>query len=222
MAYYILEADANHHSELYLQTAMKTDTRIDQLSVNLTTLTASYQSRLEPASAPQINDSQQTRRNEQLVIDNRNARDWQSIRKEFKPPKRISVMSFTMMLPLWLAQRSLQIDVYRTAQSWTLSLRPYRTVSYDADIWKSIQQGDFDRMRYLIESGQATVFDRDNYGWTLLHVCFVVSRYARNLLTSAQHVGGCAPSYDRETFLRFTRFLIDRGADVDEPTCDGR
>ena len=138
---------------------MRTDTKIDQLSMNVITLTTSCQTQIMPPS--KSSDSQQIRNNDQLVVDNGNDKDWHGIRKRYKPPKWTSVISFTLILPTWLAHRSLQIDVCRVAQSWTLSLRPYRTIPYDADIWKFISEGDFDRMRNLIESGQATVLDRN-------------------------------------------------------------
>lgn len=221
-ACYILYARADHRSELYLQNTMKTNTTIDQLSMNVTTLIASCQAQLTPSFGPQFSDSRQTRRKDRLVVDEGNDKDWAGIRKKHKPPKQISVICFTLTVPLWLAQRSLQIDVCRTAQNWTLSLRPYRTISYYADIWGTIRQGDFDRIRDLIESGQATVFDRLDNGWTLLHVCAVGPLSYPCWLTSIQEVGSSASSYDRQTFSQITRFLIDRGADVNEPTHAGR
>lgn len=149
---------------------MRTDAKIDQLSMNVTTQIASYQAPLTAPFGPHPSDSQRIRRNDQFVVDKGDDKDWAGIRKKHKPPKWISVISFTLTVPLWLSQRSLQIDVRRTAQNWTLSLRPYRTISDKADIWKAIESADFDKMRNLIESGQATVFDRDENGHTLLHV----------------------------------------------------
>lgn len=158
--------------------------------MNVTTLTASCQARLEPSTAPQVNDSQKNRRNEQLLVDDGNNEDWRNTRRRSKPSKQMSVVSFTLTLPSWLAHRSLKVDVYRVAQSWTLSLRPYREVSRDSFIWQAIECGDFDRMRDLIESGQATIFDRDDYGTTLLHVCALcLLSYASNLFTGTWPLG---------------------------------
>ncbi|KAH0346429.1 hypothetical protein KCU81_g3944, partial [Aureobasidium melanogenum] len=193
-----------YSTELYLQAAMRTETRIDQLSMNVTTQIASYQAQLTASFGPHHSDSQRIRRNDQFVVDKGDDKDWAGIREKHKPPKWISVISFTLSVPLWLSQRSLQIDVRRTAQNWTLSLRPYRTIPYDAETWDAVRFGNFDRMRSLIESGQATVFDRRGDGTTLLH-----------------RVCTWGPPLAPEVFSRMARYLVDRGADVNEPTRDG-
>lgn len=134
------------------------------------TLAISSQKQLILKPSPHISDAQRIGSSQQLRINNDD--HCESIRGRHRSRKSTSILSFALVLPSRLAQRSLQIDVRRAAQSWSLSLRPYRTIPYDAEIWQSIQRGDFDRMRNLIESGQATVFDRRDDGYTLLHVCF--------------------------------------------------
>jgi hypothetical protein len=165
-----IEAGTNHHSELYLQTAIRADTKIDQLRMDVTTLAISSQTQLLSKSDPRTNDTLQIGNNQQLRVDDGD--DCRSIRKKFSSTRKTSVLSFSLILPSWLVQQSLQVNLSRAAQSWTLSLRPYRTISHDAEIWDAISEADFDRMRHLVESGQATVFDQLDHGWTLLHVCF--------------------------------------------------
>lgn len=45
--------------------------------------------------------------------------------------------------------------------------------------------------------------------------------YASGLLTSAQQIGGWATSLGPETFMRSAHYLIDRGADINEPNNRG-
>ncbi|KAG9687480.1 hypothetical protein KCU95_g10315, partial [Aureobasidium melanogenum] len=187
-----------YSTELYLQTATRTDTKIDQLSMDVTTLAISSQTQLVSKSGPQTKMTQKNGSSQQLRVYNDD--NGESIRKKSRSPKVASVLSFSLILPSWLMQHSLKITLGRAAQSWTLSLRPYRTIAWNADIWQAIEDGDFDKMRNLIESGQATVFDRRNDGYTLLHA-----------------LGGFATSLGPETFSCMARYLIDRGADINEP-----
>lgn len=169
-AYYTLEADADHCSELHLQAIARNDTRVDQLSMDVKILANSSQTQLVSKPNTLTNDAQRSGSSQQLRID-----DDEHCGSVVKRPRRslaTSILSFSLILPSWLAQHSLQVNVCRAAQSWTLSLRPYRTISHDADIRGAISRADFDWMRNLIESGQATVFDRLENGSTLLHVCF--------------------------------------------------
>lgn len=111
------------------------------------------------ADNPQTGCSQQL-----LVNDNRR------VRKISKSSRLIPVLSFSLSIPHWLAQSSLQISVCRESRNWTLSLKPYRTVPHNLELAEAIKHGDFDKFRYLIESKQATVLDRDGFGRTILHV----------------------------------------------------
>ncbi|CAD0082688.1 unnamed protein product [Aureobasidium vineae] len=181
-------------AELYLQTAMRTDTKVDQLSGSVTTLTNFCHTRPMATLQPQINASQQTGRGQQFpIVDDSHSRE--GVRKRPRSPKMVSALSFSLVLPHWLAQLSLQINVCRAARSWTVTLRSYRTITRDSKIWEAIGYGDFDCVRGLIESGQATMFDRDEFGWTFLHLAISTS-----------------PN-NHEALLRIGRFSIDHGAD---------
>ncbi|CAD0085503.1 unnamed protein product, partial [Aureobasidium mustum] len=180
-----------HSTELYLQTIVGTDTKTDQVNMNMSTLAIPRQTRLMPRLGPQTIDALQIVSSQQLGVDEDDR--WRSIRKRSKSSNMSPILSFSLVLPSWLAQHSLKISLCRAAQSWTLRLRPYREVSQDCCIWKAISDGDFDWFRDLIESGQATVFDRCDYEGTLLH-----------------------------TFSHIASYLINRGADVNEPNNYGR
>lgn len=113
-----------------------------------------------------ISAGRQIDRSQQALIDDYR---W-DIGYRAKSSRAIPILSFSLILPRWLAHYSLQISVRRAAQSWTLNLKPYRTVPRDFELWDAIAEGDFNRLRHLINSGQATVFDRDEDGLTPLHV----------------------------------------------------
>jgi len=142
--------------------------------MNVATLTTSRQAQLMPVPKPQISDKQQTRCDRRLLVNRDYEHDdpLRRARKGPKPSTSIPVYSFVLILPYWLTQYTLQISVCRVAQNWTLNLKPYRTVS-GSELWFTIIEGDFDAVRHLIDSGQATVFDRDEVERTPLHVWFL-------------------------------------------------
>lgn len=147
---------------------MRTDRKIDQLSTDVATLSTSSQAQLMSVSQSQISDKQQIGCSQQLLaVDDH---DWSRVRKRPKSSRSVPVISFALRLPRWLAQSSLQISVCRASQTWTLTLKPYRTVPYNAELCRAIKYGDFDKFLYLFDSKQVTVFDRDTRGWTILHV----------------------------------------------------
>jgi len=137
--------------------------------MNLATLTTSRQAQLMPIPKPQISDNEQIGYSQQHLIDN--VEEYRPVnRKRSSASRLIPVLSFSLVLPHWLAQYSLQISVRQAAQNWTLNLKPYRTVPENSELFVAIQFGDFDKSQYLINSGQASVFDQDEHGWTALQV----------------------------------------------------
>ena len=155
-------------SELYLQTTMRTETRIEQLSVGIATLTTSCLTQSMSKCDSQLGDSQRSGRGQQLPVDNDN--DWQQVSKRPKSLRPTSVLSLSLVLPRWLAQYSLQISVRRAAQSWNLNLKPYRTVPHNYQLSMAIRHGQEKEVWSLFDSEKVTVFDRDQYGSTVLHV----------------------------------------------------
>jgi hypothetical protein len=147
---------------------MRTDTTLGQVGMQVSTLTTSCQAQRMPSSSPQSSNNQQIQCSQQLLTDD--DYDRQRVRKRSKSSRVIPVLSFSLVLPHWLVQSSLQISVCRTVRSWTLTLRPYRTVPHNRELSNAIKRGDFNTFRYLIDSNQVTVLDRDIWGWTTLHV----------------------------------------------------
>jgi hypothetical protein len=148
---------------------MRTETRMDQLSEGITTLTTSCLAQSMPNCDPRLSNEQRSARGQQLLIDNSD--DWRRVRKSSMSLRPIPVLSLSLVLPQWLVQYSLQISVRKVHRTWTLNLKPYRTVAKNFELSKIIAYGDdFDNFRSLFDSGQVTVFDRDERGWTILHV----------------------------------------------------
>jgi hypothetical protein len=149
---------------------VRTDTRIDRLSMDVTILTTSCHAQLIPVPTPRNEDHQQIVYCQTGRIVDGEDRGYRNMRKRLKSPRAIPILSFSLIVPRWLTQYSLQISVCRAAQNWTLNLKPYRTVPHNSELWTVIGNGDFNKFRHLIDSKQATVFDRDPWGRTPLHV----------------------------------------------------
>jgi hypothetical protein len=148
---------------------MRTETRMDQLNLGIATLTTSCLAQSMPMCDSQLSNEQRSARGQQLLIDNSD--DWRRVRKSSMSLRPIPVLSLSLVLPQWLVQYSLQISVCKAAQSWSLNIKPYRTVPSNMELWVAIAFcKTFDEFRSLFDSGQVTVFDRDERGSTVLHV----------------------------------------------------
>lgn len=164
----MLGRGTDYGSELFLQTTARTDTKIDQLGMNIETLTTTCKAQLMLAFTPRTSDKNQIEHSQQLPVDDDGA--CKRVRKRTISSGSIPVLSFSLILPYWLAQYSLHFSVCRAAQNWTLNVKPHRTVPFNTELWRVMGSGDFDKLRLLVNSGQVTVFDRDEYGMTPLHV----------------------------------------------------
>ncbi|KAI0690968.1 hypothetical protein BC835DRAFT_1362381 [Cytidiella melzeri] len=71
-------------------------------------------------------------------------------------------------LPLWMAKVEAQIS-----SPFYLSIRTPRMVRGDAQIWHSIWEADIAGVRGLLLSGEASVLDVNEQGWTVLRVCSI-------------------------------------------------
>jgi len=154
--------------ELFLQANLSIGTKIDRLSMTEATLTTSGQTHLTLKRRSQVSDKQQIGRSQQLLI--KDGRRGHGFRETHNSSRARPVLSFSLILPSWLVQYSLQISVFKAAQTWTLNLKPYRTVPHNSELLAAIESGDFDKLHCLIDSSQATVFDREEHGLTALHV----------------------------------------------------
>jgi hypothetical protein len=55
------------------------------------------------------------------------------------------------------------------------SLRTYPLLRYDHPIWDMCEDGNLKGMQTLLSEGQVSPFSVDSAGWTLLHVCCIIT-----------------------------------------------
>lgn len=67
------------------------------------------------------------------------------------------------LYPVW------EFSVYKANQGWDFSLRSYSIRPYGAQIFKAICGGNLSKVRELLHSGKASIWDRDPDGRGVLH-----------------------------------------------------
>jgi len=74
-----------------------------------------------------------------------------------------------LALPTWFLGYAWELSVYQATQGFTINLQTYRIRPRNADIFLAIQTGNIVRMRQLLSSGEASIYDRNQIGYGLLH-----------------------------------------------------
>lgn len=69
-----------------------------------------------------------------------------------------------------MSARLWDIQTYRAHAGWKFSLRAWTVRPYNTPIFYYIRRGDWILARQEIEEHRASLFDRTEEGWTLLHV----------------------------------------------------
>lgn len=93
---------------------------------------------------------------------------------------------FQLKTPRWLSQTIREIVVNRAISGWTVSLRCYAVVPYDAPVCVACRNGDINALQQIFQSGAASPFDEVSYGQftgTLLSVYQHSERRPRKHLT---------------------------------------
>lgn len=75
-----------------------------------------------------------------------------------------------MQLPSWISQSVLELQSKPTAWTTNYSFRVYNVVSSDSEIVGCVRNGDKKGVIRLFNSRQASPFDKDHYGHSLLYV----------------------------------------------------
>jgi hypothetical protein len=78
--------------------------------------------------------------------------------------------SICFTLPRWIYARNFQIHLTKSYQGWDQSFRTYRTILYDAQVFRYCMADDVRGLQRLFMSGQASPFEVDPEGRTPLHV----------------------------------------------------
>jgi hypothetical protein len=87
-----------------------------------------------------------------------------------RPPQRRTKQQ--RLLRVWVPVLGKTVDVYhqRALGAWTVSFRPYSIRDYNATIFRFAREGNIAGMQQVFTAGEASLYDRDSHGWTLLHV----------------------------------------------------
>jgi hypothetical protein len=95
--------------------------------------------------------------------------------KKFRAsPKSILKLKARFVTPKWLFGASRAIEIYesRATAGWNVNIQVYNVVSPQSPIFGLIGKGCIAGIQQLFSTGQASPFDRDSSGWTLLDVRF--------------------------------------------------
>lgn len=84
------------------------------------------------------------------------------------PNRQCRRLSIT--LPKWMSECVWEVEMRRQHTGWQLTYRSYNIQPWDSLIFKVVRKGQLGKMRELFSSREASPFDRDYLGRTLLHV----------------------------------------------------
>lgn len=93
------------------------------------------------------------------------------------------IAHFRAALPYWIMSTVWEINLYKSAEGWDQSIKIYNVVPDDSPIFTAIEQGDLPEVQRLLISHEASIYDRDPEGDTLLHVSHLVSMLISASLT---------------------------------------
>ncbi|EXV01358.1 hypothetical protein X797_005454 [Metarhizium robertsii] len=112
-------------------------------------------------------------------------------------------------LPSWVAQAAWDILTYRSSRGFTWKLTSWNVVPGDSPILEAVKRGPFTDVMAPISSGDASLYDRDDNGKTLLHVSpqprweEEVHDNVRSLLDDVSRSGVRLEEYGRVEFSQF-------------------
>jgi hypothetical protein len=120
-------------------------------------------------------------------------------------------------------QAAYRIDVSRSISGWQINLQPYSIRPKDSLVFKIAAEGDFQSLYHMINTGQASPFDRDENGKTLLHYAFESTDIdtIRFLLNSGVDVTNKVMGNLIETYCVFHRPLFPGLVDLIADLLDG-
>jgi regulatory protein YycI of two-component signal transduction system YycFG len=75
-----------------------------------------------------------------------------------------------ILTPVWLSGKIYEIHKYQERWSYQVTFRSYNILPQNAMVFQCAQDGDIVGLQQLFTSKQATLYDRDIRGNTILHV----------------------------------------------------
>lgn len=105
-----------------------------------------------------------------------------------------------LQLPMWLVPRAWDLHVRKSYSGWNICLKPWTIRPYDSESFLYCLEGSTEDLRRALASNQASIYDRDPRGWTLLHVGYqsLTSGFKRLIVLSMHHgedMSICSRSY---------------------------
>ncbi|KAK8040187.1 hypothetical protein PG993_008598 [Apiospora rasikravindrae] len=133
---------------------------------------------------------------------------------DVKPSSQEWVASFQIPWWVWGARRAFEFVAEKSYTGWNFNLRVYPVRPQYAPVFVAAMRGDVKTMERLFDNGEASPFDRDEWGHTLAHVSTLDEFWVWNVAvvnptTSSQY---SAMHISTETF----RLLADVGVFVNE------
>ncbi|EXF83553.1 hypothetical protein CFIO01_00695 [Colletotrichum fioriniae PJ7] len=121
----------------------------------------------------------------------------------------VQVYQARLQLPWWISARLWDIQTYRAHAGWKFSLRAWTVRPYNTPIFDYIEGGHWRLALREIEEHRASLFDRDQYGWTLLHFAINWERVeiVRRLLGMGLHLDDL--DVQNHELLTFAHFCND-------------
>ncbi|KXH29771.1 hypothetical protein CSIM01_05537 [Colletotrichum simmondsii] len=118
----------------------------------------------------------------------------------------VQVYQARLQLPWWVSARLWDIQTYRAHAGWKFCLRAWTVRPYSSTpIFEYIEDGYWTLALREIEEQRASVFDRDEFGWTLLH--FAISYERIEIIRHLLGMGLYLDDTDGQTFDLVVPFL---------------
>lgn len=131
-----------------------------------------------------------------------------------------------LQLPLWLAQKTWDLQVYNACDGWRIMLRPWNVRPFETEVFQHAIGGSASNLLMELNNNRASLYDRNPDGWTLLHCAALKGQLDifQKLMRMGLEVNetdrfGATPLYyicrlseEPDTALAFYRFLLSKDA----------
>ncbi|KAL2037036.1 hypothetical protein N7G274_010163 [Stereocaulon virgatum] len=85
------------------------------------------------------------------------------------PDETIQIYRARLHLPLWLLPKAWDLQVCKSYSGWKITLKPWSTRSYTSEVFRHALEGSKKDLLRVLKSNEASLYDRNPEGWTLLH-----------------------------------------------------
>ncbi|KAK2599132.1 hypothetical protein QQS21_005393 [Conoideocrella luteorostrata] len=145
---------------------------------------------------------------------------YQTVQERSGEIRKVQVSQARIRLPSWLSRTVWDILAYESSGAMMWKISTWNVRPRSSEIFKAARSGDLNTINSLILSGKASLYDRDEYGFTLLHYAilygYVVT--ATSLMKMGhpvreQDTSGCLPF---DFFYRTTSLANSEVSEVSE------